>query len=579
MHSSHVLAGSVASVASLAIACARPQPEAQPGALAPHVAPVAVYDLDVRIDPMPRSMTVAGTAVLPPATHTVRSLGFRLLTPLHDLRIEIVEPAAVAGTLVPAAIGACTWQCDYEAPLAGAIAAGQRLVIRFAYRAGDRTGFVFRIGGSDASFADATNTAWYPVFGPPVERDGKRWIDGDASMVGTVGLDVPRELTAIATGAELAVVERGDRKRYTYRVTQPSAGAFAVAKFSVLRSPGALPVSVYSLGGIEDPEAMLAGIRAVVDQLVAIYGRFPFPAFSLVEVSDAAADGTGFGGAGCAGFMLATTGYLSGGFNTALFGHEIGHQWWGNVVGHATERDGNFLLDEALAQYGSLYTVRHLEGEAAAERYRESGYPGYVASQSGGNYLAMSLAGIDARLGALPTDGQLGHELADEKGFLVFDMLREEIGEAAFHGALRDVIAAYAYRSITWREFQRAVERRAGRDLAWFWAQWFERLGAPMFEVTWSQRDGAVVGSITQHEPAYRLKLPIVVRDQAGGRDRRVVEVSRLATPFRFAHAAPVTAVDIDPQFETLHYTPELAAAARARVPDVVAAWQKMTAP
>ena len=572
MTSLRVLAGLTAGIA---LGCTnRALPHAN---LASEAAATAVYDLDVKVDPGIRSMVVTGTAVLPPTTAAQRSLGFTLLSPVHDLRIAVVEPRAAAGVLAPSVLGPCTWQCDYEAALPSTIEAGQPIKLTFSYRAGDKTGFVFRIGGSDASFANESNTAWYPAFGPVLPRDGKRTVDGSADMVGAIRLDIPRELTAVATGAELEVVERGDRKHYTYRVARPLAGAFAIAAFTVLRSPGELPVALYTLGGVKEPAAMLAGIRAVVDQLTAIYGPFPFPSFSLVELSNDSVAGNGFGGAGCAGFMLSSTSYLETGFNTAFFGHEIGHQWWGNIVTHATETEGNFLLDEALAQYGSLYTVRRLEGDAAAERYRVSGYPGYVATQSGGTYLAMSLAGHDARLGELPAEGPLGHELADEKGFLVFDMLRQEIGADAFHRALRDVVAIYAHRGVTWRAFRDTIERAAGRDLAWFWDQWYQRLGAPMLDVTWTQQSGAIVGTITQTQPAYRMKLPLELRDASGHTETKIIELSQLATPFRFEHATPATAVDIDPHFETLHYTPALAAAARARVDEVAATWRRMT--
>ena len=37
----------------------------------------------------------------------------------------------------------------------------------------------------------------------------------------------------------------------------------------------------------------------------------------------------------------------------ASFGHEIGHQWWGNSV-EKTGPVGEYMMDEALANYGGL---------------------------------------------------------------------------------------------------------------------------------------------------------------------------------------------------------------------------------
>ena len=103
------------------------------------------------------------------------------------------------------------------------------------------------------------------------------------------------------------------------------------------------------------------------------------------------------------GFMLADSASLDAPFNLAFYGHEISHQWWANLVSNAGGAHGNYMLDEAVAQFDSLRAVETLDGTLAAEQYRRSGYPGYNADQSGPEAMDAAVnadAAIGVRAGA-----------------------------------------------------------------------------------------------------------------------------------------------------------------------------------
>ena len=55
--------------------------------------------------------------------------------------------------------------------------------------------------------------------------------------------------------------------------------------------------------------------------------------------------------------MLADESSFDTAFNLAFYGHEVGHQWWGNAV-TVRGQAGAYLLSEAMAQYGSRITDR-----------------------------------------------------------------------------------------------------------------------------------------------------------------------------------------------------------------------------
>jgi len=501
-------------------------------------------------------------------------ISFQLAQQMQDVQMEIVQPAAAAQKLAPKLLSDSNLGSgSYEAALTTPIPANTPVQVNFSYHGGDKTAFVFHIG-AEGSYADGNDIAWYPEFGPKINADGKIKVDGQGAVVGKATYIIPSDLTIMASGKETDGPKDSTKASFTYEIIHPSTFAFTLDKFKVLRSPGPIPVAIYLKEPKPNEAEMLKGIRGVVDELTSIYGNFPYPEFALVEVSDAAVQGAGFGGAGCPGFMISTTSFLDGGFNMAFFGHEIGHQWWGNEINHVTEDEGNDLLDEAMAQYGSLYCVQHLVGEKAAQRYRWIGYPGYVSSQCGQSYLRFAAAGVDMPIGKMHgADGSLYHELACEKGFLAFDQLRREIGDDAFHRALKQITSRYAFTAITWSQFKAEVGRSAHRDLLWFWAQWFERKGAPFLDLKWKQMGSSVAGVLLQGDPVYRLKVPVRVVYADGSSDTIRVPSNALDTAFTLKARGLVVDVEADPNFEILHYTPDSKRAAEAFIPFSKAFW------
>lgn len=80
------------------------------------------------------------------------------------------------------------------------------------------------------------------------------------------------------------------------------------------------------------------------------------------------------------------------------------------------------MFDEGLAQFGSLLAVEAIEGVAAAERYRRTGYLGFNADLfSGLGYLKLSAAGLDYRLADLPDD-ELSYWVSYSKAGFVWDI-------------------------------------------------------------------------------------------------------------------------------------------------------------
>jgi peptidase M1-like protein len=307
----------------------------------------------------------------------------------------------------------------------------------------------------------------------------------------------------------------------------------------------------------------LDGVAKIFDVLVREFGPYRFKEFKLVEVSRELAQKAGFNAATLRGFAYVNSNAFKvppAHFDALLewYGHEFSHSWWPHTV--AMKSPGGWATGEMLAEYGGSRVVETLAGPAIAEQYRRMGYPPdpiYSALE----YFKIVGGGYDRELGDLPRESK-ARNIAYNKGFFVWDMLSREIGREKFRRILRDITRQYAFQQITLKEFWKAIEKRAGRNLGWFYEQWFERRGAPEFQLTWKQEVQKVSGAITQAAPYYRATMEVEVQGPERQRSIHKITVSGQRTEFVLPVKFRVRSIKLDPHYLVLRWTPEYHAAA-----------------
>ncbi len=519
------------------------------------------YDLSVRLLPNERRLEAAGTMRLSAANSVRDSLELSLSELMEDFRVEIISPAVSAGVArldkkvrpySRPGWGTTTWTIRPPRP----IPAKEPVLLRFSYAGGgERTGFVFSLG-AETCFGSGINTAWYPeVEEFPVKSDGR--LRGRRS-VGTLNFSVPRGYIVHAPGVQRYTPEEASQGAFKFEISRPVFFSFAAGKYTVRRKIGALPIVLYLLRPRENAASYINGSAKVLKALTQEFGDFPHPQFAIVEVPTEQGEQAGFGGASVDGFIISNTEFLDKDFNTAYFGHEISHQWWGNLFrNRAGALEGLWMLSEGLAQYGSLRAVEALEGETAAAEYRRTGYPGYAADQNARGYFTLLKQGKDHRLSDLPQADDLSRTISDSKGFIVLDMLSREIGRRRFSRILQNFIQKHAYRRVDWSEFLQAIETGAGRNLRWFYEQWFERTGAPDFLLDWRQKGKIVSGTISQPAPYFRAALEVEIKGAGHRKLLKTIEIANGQTAFNWSAPFKVESVVLDPNYKVLRWLPE----------------------
>jgi hypothetical protein len=225
------------------------------------------------------------------------------------------------------------------------------------------------------------------------------------------------------------------------------------------------------------------------------------------------------------------------------FPHEIAHSWWGNAI-PVDQSEGNWA--EGLVTYLADYLMKERRSPAEGRDYRMQLLADYTALVTPDTDLP--LAAFTSRVD--PASRVIGYG----KGAMVFHMIRTEIGDRAFFGALREIYRDRLNRSTTWSDLERAFSRNSGRDLSSFIKQWLTRPGGTrltLSKVT-RRREGsgwAVSGTVEQSSPFYELRLSLRL-EADGPLVQELLQITGGLTPFSIFSATEPRRLLLDPETE-----------------------------
>jgi aminopeptidase N len=420
---------------------------------------------------------------------------------------------------------------------------GEEAAVTVAYRAMPRRGLYF-IGPDEAypqrprqvwsQGEDEDNRHWFPCYDAPNERQTSELI-----------VTVPRGMVALSNGRLLSTREDPAAGTVTYHwlesVPHPAyLISLAVGEFSELRHEvDGLPVVSYVQRGREaEAERALARtpdmLRFFTERL-----RYPYPFEKYAQVFVAEFI---FGGMENTSATTLTDTVLYDeraalDFDCdGLVAHELAHQWFGDLL---TCRDwAHAWLNEGFATYWEALFTEHHKGqdEFRYELWRN----------------ARAYFDEDRQRYRRPIVQRVYHEPMDifdrhlyEKGGLVLHMLRFVLGDALFFKAMHHYVATYAHQAVTTADLQRAVEDATGKSLAWFFEQWLEKGGHPVFEVSWSwdeERRQATV-TVRQTQPTDNLtplfRMPVDLAFHTEGQGVVILRVQVEEREHRFTVPLP----------------------------------------
>jgi aminopeptidase N len=402
------------------------------------------------------------------------------------------------------------------------------------------------------------SSRWYPQ--PP--EPGRR-SRGRITYIAPAGWTVAScgRLTAVADG------------RHVYAAAAPTEFSFAAGPFvHQRRSVDGLDVGIFFLRGDQEKidyyqEKCLKLIRYFRE----LFGFFPHESYSLVELPQPLLGKTGAASYDGLTFFPAAA-LPKRFFYIPVFAHEIAHCWWGNCI----RGEEGPVINEGLAQISMGLYLEQVLGRRYLWSLLKNGAPEFYFLYSARLFFsalraakapddsldALLLRGEDLELGVAARDKFATlHMLASCKGFFVFAMLREWIGAEAFRQGLRAALARFAWGSMTLEDLRAQFERASGRELEWFFRQWFQRKGAPEFAIDCRfaerSRNWQVWVTVTQLREVYRVKAEIAFQKGAF-REIRQVEIDGRESSFSFLVPFKPQAVLFDPDYHILRWSEQI---------------------
>jgi len=188
-----------------------------------------------------------------------------------------------------------------------------------------------------------------------------------------------------------------------------------------------------------------------------------------------------------------------------IIAHELFHQWFGNYV--TLESWSNLPLNEAFADYSEYLWTEYKEGKDKADMQHIVALEGYLAEAQEKQEDLIRFYYEDKE------DMFDRHSYA--KGGRILHMLRRYLGDEAFFASLQHYLERHAYSSVEVHDLRLAFEKVTGKDLNWFFNQWFLSSGHPVLDIQfdYSQPENVLL-TISQKQdlnntPLYQIPFKV----------------------------------------------------------------------
>ncbi|MDN3580908.1 M1 family aminopeptidase [Mucilaginibacter flavus] len=193
--------------------------------------------------------------------------------------------------------------------------------------------------------------------------------------------------------------------------------------------------------------------------------------------------------------------------------HELFHQWFGDLA--TCESWSNETLNESFAVFGEKYWNEKQYGKDDGDAKRYDELQAYLNNKTAASQNLVPFYYSDS-------EGINGSNIYD-KGGLILNMLRNYLGDEAFFKGLGTYLKARSFKSAEVQDLRLALEEVSGRDLNWYFNQWYYGAGHPVLDISYKWDDATKTEKvfIAQNQQGQIFQLPIAVDVYAGGKTKR----------------------------------------------------------
>ena len=382
--------------------------------------------------------------------------------------------------------------------------------------------------------------SWWPV------KDGDAGEPGDNSDKATIDLTytVPNNFTTAANGMLVSEEFLSGNRRRTHWHSNYQIAPYLVSIASTNYNKwtrtynhpgGSMPVEFYIYPENDTPGNRTAWERclSMLPVFRTVFGEYPFINEKYGHYN------FNFGGG-----MEHQTMTGLGTFSESVIAHELGHQWWGDMITCKTWSD--IWLNEGFATFSEAIWIERRGGGVNT--------PGYLSAMLGRkpSNLSKTVYVYDTA----NYSGIFDSDSSYNKGSWVLHQLRGVVGDETFFQILANYRAAFEGSAATTDDFAAIAANTHGQDLSWFFDQWVYGPGAAAYQYGWQSANingqNYLLAKIAQtHTTAgwpSTFKMPVRLRTTIAGSPQDIIVANDQRTQwFVVPINAPASASSFDP--------------------------------
>jgi len=230
---------------------------------------------------------------------------------------------------------------------------------------------------------------------------------------------------------------------------------------------------------------------------------------------------------------------LDGNSWESTIAHELFHQWFGDLV--TAESWSNLTVNESFANYSQVLWNEYKYGKDAGDEENDNDMVGYLRSNSQSKDLVRYY---------YRDKEDMFDAVSYNKGGRILHMLRNYVGDSAFFKSLNLYLTTNKFGTGNAHKLRLAFEAVTGKDLNWYWNQWYFGNGHPKLEISYGYNAESKTASVyvKQTQSGDKIfKLPFAI-DVYNGLDkvRHEVWMEHKTDTFNFQVSSKPSLINVD---------------------------------
>lgn len=206
--------------------------------------------------------------------------------------------------------------------------------------------------------------------------------------------------------------------------------------------------------------------------------------------------------------------------------HELFHHWFGNLV--TAESWSNLTVNESFANYSEYLWREHKYGKNDADAHLLESSEAYKQSGSVEKDLVRFY---------YTNKEDMFDAVSYNKGGAILHMLRNYVGDEAFYGSLNRYLTDNKYKSVEAHQLRLAFEQVTGKDLNWFFNQWYFGSSHPKIQVSYDYNTLEKKVAVNIYQTEKEFQFPLVIDIVENGKvTRKTVFVEGKDASFTFQY-------------------------------------------